>query len=52
MFETVVNKSEAVRDTKREKGEKLTEKQKRELTEEEKVEAEAAKSKPPLLITV
>jgi hypothetical protein len=36
VFETVVNKSEAVRDTKREKGEKLTEKQKRELTEEEK----------------
>lgn len=36
IFETVVNKSEAVRDTKREKGEKLTEKQKRELTEEEK----------------
>ena len=36
IFETVVNKSEAIRDTKREKGEKLTEKQKRELTEEEK----------------
>ncbi len=36
VFETVVNKSESVRDTKREKGEKLTEKQKRELTEEEK----------------
>ena len=36
IFETVVNKSEAVRDTKREKGEKLTKKQKRELTEEEK----------------
>ena len=36
IFETVVNKSEAVRDTKREKGEKLTEKQKRELTDEEK----------------
>jgi hypothetical protein len=36
VFETVVNKSEAVRDTKREKGERLTEKQKRELTEEEK----------------
>ena len=36
IFETVVNKSESVRDTKREKGEKLTEKQKRELTEEEK----------------
>jgi len=36
IFETVVNKSESVRDTKRKKGEKLTEKQKRELTEEEK----------------
>jgi hypothetical protein len=36
IFETVVNKSEVVRDTKREKGENLTEKQKRELTEEEK----------------
>lgn len=36
IFETVVNKSESVRDTKREKGEKLTEKQKRQLTEEEK----------------
>jgi hypothetical protein len=36
IFETVVNKSESVRDTKREKGETLTEKQKRELTEEEK----------------
>ena len=36
VFETVVNKSESVRDTKRERGEKLTEKQKRELTEEEK----------------
>lgn len=36
VFETVVNKSESVRDTKRQKGEKLTEKQKRELTEEEK----------------
>jgi dethiobiotin synthetase len=36
VFETVVNKSESVRDTKREKGEKLTKKQKRELTEEEK----------------
>jgi hypothetical protein len=35
IFETVVNKSEAVRDTKREKGEKLTNKQKRELTDEE-----------------
>lgn len=36
IFETVVNKSESVRDTKKEKGESLTEKQKRELTEEEK----------------
>jgi hypothetical protein len=36
IFETVVNKSESVRDTKKEKGEKLTEKQKRELTDEEK----------------
>jgi len=36
IFETVVNKSEAVRDTKREKGAKITEKQKRKLTEEEK----------------
>jgi hypothetical protein len=36
IFETVVNKSESVRDTKREKGEKLTDKQKRELTDEEK----------------
>lgn len=36
IFETVVNKSESVRDTKRKKGEKLTPKQKRELTEEEK----------------
>ena len=36
IFETVVNKSESVRDTKREKGEKLTDKQKRELTAEEK----------------
>jgi hypothetical protein len=36
IFETVVNKSESVRDTKKEKGNKLTDKQKRELTEEEK----------------
>jgi hypothetical protein len=36
IFETVVNKSESVRDTKREKGKKLTTKQKRELTDEEK----------------
>jgi len=36
IFETVVNKSEAVRDTKRGKGEKLTDKQRKELTAEEK----------------
>ena len=36
VFETVVNKSESVRDVKREKGNKLTAKQKRQLTEEEK----------------
>ena len=36
IFETVVNKSESVRDTKRKKGGNLTEKQKRELTDEEK----------------
>ncbi len=36
IFETVVNKSESVRDTKKEKGDKLTEKQKRQLTDEEK----------------
>jgi hypothetical protein len=36
IFETVVNKSEVVRDTKKEKGAKLSQKQKRELTEEEK----------------
>ena len=36
IFETIVNKSEVVRDTKKEKGSKLTEKQKKELTEEEK----------------
>jgi hypothetical protein len=36
IFETVVNKSESVRDTKKTKGEKLTETQKRELSEEEK----------------
>jgi hypothetical protein len=36
IFETVVNKSEAVKKTKREKGDKLSENQKRELTEEEK----------------
>ena len=36
IFETVVNKSEVVRDTKKEKGGKLTEKQKKILTEEER----------------
>jgi hypothetical protein len=36
IFETVVNKSESVRDTKKEKGEKITEKQKKELSAEEK----------------
>jgi hypothetical protein len=36
IFETVVNKSESVRDTKKDKGERLTDKQKRQLTEEEK----------------
>ena len=36
IFEIVVNKSEAVRDTKKEKGDKLSDKKKRELTEEEK----------------
>ena len=36
IFETVVNKSEAVKETKREKGDKLSKNQKRELTEEEK----------------
>jgi hypothetical protein len=36
IFETVVNKSETVRDTKKAKGGKLTPKQKRELTAEEK----------------
>lgn len=36
VFETVVNKSESVRDTKKEKGDRLTPKQKRELTDEEK----------------
>jgi hypothetical protein len=36
VFETVVNKSEAVRETKKEKGDKLTDKQKKVLTEEEK----------------
>ena len=36
IFETVVNKSESVRDTKKAKGNKLTDKQKRILTEEEK----------------
>lgn len=36
IFETVVNKSEAVRDTKKEKGDKLSDKKKRELSEAEK----------------
>jgi hypothetical protein len=36
IFETVVNKSEAVRDTKKEKGDKISDKKKRELTEAEK----------------
>lgn len=36
IFETVVNKSEAVRETRKEKGDRLSEKQKRELTEAEK----------------
>jgi hypothetical protein len=36
VFETVINKSEKVKETKREKGESLTSKEKKELTEEEK----------------
>jgi hypothetical protein len=36
VFETVVNKSEAVRDTKRKKGDKLNDKEKRKLSQEEK----------------
>ena len=36
IFETVVNKSEAVRDTKKEKGDKISDRKKRELTEDEK----------------
>ena len=36
IFETVVNKSESVRETKKEKGDNITEKQKKELSEEEK----------------
>jgi hypothetical protein len=36
IFETVVNKSEAVKDTKKTKGEELTPKEKKELTAEEK----------------
>ena len=36
IFETVVNKSEGVRDTKKNKGNKLTDKKKKELSEEEK----------------
>ncbi len=36
IFETVVNKSEAVRDTKKERGDKISDKKKHELTEAEK----------------
>ena len=36
IFETVINKSEKVKDTKKEKGDDLTPKEKKELTEEEK----------------
>ena len=36
VFETVVNKSEAVKDTKRSKGDDLSKKEKKQLTEEEK----------------
>ena len=36
IFETVINKSEAVRNTRKEKGDKLTDKKKRDLTAEEK----------------
>jgi len=36
VFETVVNKSEAVKEAKREKGERLTPNEKKELTQEEK----------------
>lgn len=36
IFETVINKSESVRNTRKEKGSKLTDKKKRELTAEEK----------------
>ena len=36
IFETVVNKSEDVRDTKKDKGDKLSDKKKKELSEEEK----------------
>jgi len=36
IFETVVNKSESVKDTKRKKGETLTPKQRKELTQEER----------------
>lgn len=36
IFETVVNKSESVKDTKRDKGEKLTPKEKKELSDEER----------------
>ena len=36
IFETVINKSENVRDTKKDKGDKLSDKKKKELSEEEK----------------
>jgi Type III restriction enzyme, res subunit len=36
IFETVVNKSESVRDTKKQKGDKLTDKEKKELSAEER----------------
>jgi len=36
VFETVINKSEKVKDTKKEKGDDITPKEKKELTEEEK----------------
>lgn len=36
VFETIVNKSEAVRDTKKEKGDDLTSQEKKELSDEEK----------------
>ena len=36
IFETVVNKSEAIRDTKKKKGDKISDKEKKKLTDEEK----------------